>query len=137
GAGAAQLGMRVSNTRAPRVASIPRPTPTHHEAICGSDVAYLFATLASLPGDVASEVLAHLSTDRAGVIETLAMTTTRDALPPPPDPTTLAHILARLSGSDRRAVLEALPPEQQAAINAALFDTALTFMTTGVRPPCP
>jgi hypothetical protein len=36
-----------------------------------------------------------------------------------------------------RAVLITLPPEQLAAVNAALFDTALTLMTYGVRPACP
>jgi hypothetical protein len=137
GASAGELRARVSSTEAPRRVATPVPRPTGDVGICGFDVVNLVATIASLPGDVASDVMAHLSTDYAGAIESVAMTTVRDALPPPPDAFTLAHVLARLSGPDRRAVLTALLPQQQAAINAVLFDTALTFMTYGVRPPCP
>jgi len=90
-----------------------------------------------MPGAVAAEVVAHLSPDYAEGIHSIAMTTGGSVLPAAPDAPTLAHVLARLSGSNRRAVVTALPVEEQLAINRALFDTALTYMTYGVRPPCP
>jgi hypothetical protein len=128
----------VSSTQAHRVVPTPALTPTQDIGICASDVVNLVATIASVPGDVASEAMAHLSADYSAAIDSLAMTTAaRNARPPPPDAPTLAHLLARLSGSNRRAVLSALPPEHQVATNAALLDTALTFMTYGVRPACP
>jgi hypothetical protein len=137
GAGAAELGNRESRARAPRLAPTAALTPTQDPGICGTDFVNLFAVVARLRGDVASEVVANLPPEYANALHSAAMTTERDALPPPPDAPTLAHVLARLAGPDRRAVIGALPAEQQAAVNGALLDTALTFMTDGVRPPCP
>src|SRR5437867_8162040 len=80
GAGAAELTARASSTDAPRVAATATPTPTRDLGICGSDVPNLFATIARMPGDLASEVMTHLSSDYAAAIDGVAMTTTRDAL---------------------------------------------------------
>jgi hypothetical protein len=97
----------------------------------------LFATLAPLPGEVAASVVSQLPPDAAAAMSSLASATSPVALPPPPDPATLAHVLARMSGPSRRAVLNALPADQQAAVNAALLDTALLYMTYRVHPACP
>ena len=137
GVGAATLGNREWSAQAPRLASTAALTTTQDAGICETDFVNLFAVIARLRGDVASDVVADLSPEYADAVHSVALTTERDALPPPPDVPTLAHVLARLADSDRRAVLGALPAEQQAAVNGALLDTALTFMTDGVRPPCP
>lgn len=137
GASAARLTARGSSTQAPHFGVTPGLTPTPDLGICASDVSNLFAFVARTPGAVAAEVVAHLSPEYAEAIHSIAATTDGSALPAAPDAPTLAHVLARLSGSNRRAVVSALPPDEQVAINSALFDTALTFMTYGVRPSCP
>lgn len=137
GASAAHLTARASSTPTLRSAFAPVSAPTRNLGICASDVANLFATVARMPGVVAAEVVAHLSSEYADAIHSIAETTDGSLLPAVPEAPTLAHALARLGGSDRRAILSALPPEQQVAVNSALFDTALIFMTYGERPPCP
>src|SRR5437763_13823739 len=63
GASAAEIRTRVSSTQTPRFVSTRAVTPTQDIGSCASDVVNLFVTLASLPGDVASEVVTHLSRD--------------------------------------------------------------------------
>ena len=143
GASAAELRARASTAPARRFAATsattpaPTPVPTRDLGTCASDYTSLFTAIAPLPGDIAAQVVAQLSPDYADAIGRLAMSISPDALPPPPDAPTLAHVLARLSAPERRAVLSALPPEQQDAVNRELLDTALLFMTYGIRPPCP
>lgn len=137
GASAAELRTPVTPAQSRHAAPTPGVAPTRDLGTCASDLGNLFVTLALMPGDVASDVVTRLSPDYAAAIHSIASTTARDVLPPPPDAPTLAHVLARLSGTNRKAVVSALSPEQQAAINSALLDTALTFMTYGVRPACP
>jgi hypothetical protein len=141
GASAAELRARVSSSTARRFAATsattPAPVPTRDLGTCASDYENVFATLAPLPGDVAAQVVSHLSREYAAAFDSFAMALPPDAVPPPPDAPTLAHVLARLDAAVRRAVLSALSPEQQTLVNRELLDTALLFMTYGVRPPCP
>jgi len=141
GASAAELRARVRATTGPRFAATsartpgPTATTTRELGTCASDFENVFATIAPLPGDVAAQVVSQLSPDYATAMNSLAMAGA--PVPPAPEAPTLAHVLARLDPSDRRAVLSAMSPEQQAAVNRELLDTALLFMTYGVRPPCP
>jgi hypothetical protein len=138
GASVTKLTAQPARTGAARLAPTPAPTsslvPAAHLGICASDAENLFAAIAPLPGEVAARVVAELPPDYAAAFDSFARA---GALPAQPDTPTLAHVLARLSGSDRRAVLTAIPAERQAVINAALLDTALMYMTYAVRPACP
>jgi hypothetical protein len=136
GAGAAELDARSSPGAPLRLGSALGAVPAR-VGTCPSDELNLFAILAPLPGDVAAQVVAQLSPRYAGAMGSLAAAMSPDALPPVPDSVTLAQLLARMGASERNAVLSARSPEQQAAVKAALLDTALVFMTYGVAPDCP
>jgi hypothetical protein len=137
GAGGARLAARASQTAAAATVSAPAPIPTETLGECVSDLNNLVATIAPMSGDVAAQVVAQLPPNDAAAMGSLDALVALDALPPPPDASTLAHVLARRSDSSREAVLSALPPEQQAVVKAALLDTALTYLTHRVPPACP
>jgi hypothetical protein len=134
GAGGAALASR-SQARAAPVVSAPIPSGALGE--CVSDMPNLVTTIAWMPGDVAAQVVAQLPPHVAAATSSLDSLVTFDALPPRPDAPTLAHVLARLRDSTRRAVLRALATEQLAAVEAALLETSLAYMTDRTPPPCP
>jgi hypothetical protein len=137
GASAAGLAARASKTPASPAVSSPAPLPSETLGECASDIPNLVTAIAWMPGDVAAQVVAQLPPHAAAATGSLDALVTGDALPPRPDAPTLAHVLARQGGSTRRAVLRALPPEQQSAVEAALLDAALLYMTDRVPLPCP
>jgi hypothetical protein len=114
-------------------ATTPAPAVIH---LCGNDVTNLLATIGAMPPSVQAQVVGSLSPDLANGLGNLALTVEAPDSLPAPDNTTLGGILTRLDRSDRNAIMNGLPVDQQPEVASSEQSASAASFISGRYTAC-
>jgi hypothetical protein len=114
-------------------ATPPAPAVVH---LCGNDVTNLLATIGAMPPSVQAQVVGSLSPDLANGLGNLALSVEPSRFPPAPDNATLGGILTRLDRSDRNAIMNGLPVDQQPEVAASEQSASVASFISGRYTAC-